>query len=196
MTLLEYPIKRFQPTLVVFLCLVVVGIYAFISVPREEDPYFKIPAFIISVILPGADPIDLERLVAKPLEDRLAELDDVKEIESTALDGVAVVVVKFEAFADAEKKYDDVQREIAAFRPSLPSGVSRLELRKFSPALVNTVQFALVSPTATYRELEDVARALGDTLKTVPGVRTAESWAFPSRELRVEVDLRRMGSCA
>lgn len=193
MTLLEYPIKRFQPTLVVFLCLVVVGIYAFISVPREEDPYFKIPAFIISVILPGADPIDLERLVAKPLEDRLAELDDVKEIESTALDGVAVVVVKFEAFADAEKKYDDVQREIAAFRPSLPSGVSRLELRKFSPALVNTVQFALVSPTATYRELEDVARALGDTLKTVPGVRTAESWAFPSRELRVEVDLRRMG---
>lgn len=192
MTLLEYPIRRFQPTLVAFLCLVALGIYAFISVPREEDPYFKISAFIISIILPGADPIDLERLVAKPIEDKLAELDDVKEIDSTVVDSVAVVVIKFEAFTDPDKKYDEVQREIAALRPSLPAEISRLEIRKFSPALVNTVQFALVSATATYRELEDLARDLKDRLKTLDGVRTAESWAFPPRELRVEVDLRRM----
>jgi len=76
MMLLEYPIRRFQPTLVAFLCLVVLGVYAFLSVPREEDPYFKISAFIISVILPGADPSDLERLVAHPLEDKLDERVD------------------------------------------------------------------------------------------------------------------------
>lgn len=192
MTLLEYPIRRFQPTLVAFLCLIALGIYAFLGVPREEDPYFKISAFIISVILPGADPIDLERLVAKPMEDRLAELDDVKEIETTVVDNVAVVVIEFEAFTDPDKKHDEVQREINALRPSLPSQISRLEIRKFSPALVNTVQFALVSATATYRELEDLARDLKDRLKAVDGVRTAESWAFPSRELRIEVDLRRL----
>jgi len=192
MSPLEYPIRRFQPTLVAFMCLVALGIYAFVNVPREEDPYFKIPAFIISVILPGADPIDIERLVAKPLEDRYAELDDVKSIETSVLDNVAVVVVEFEAFTDAEKKYEEVQRETNALRPSLPAEIARLEIRKFSPALVNTVQFALVSATATYRELEDLARALKDKLKTVEGVRTAESWAYPLRELRIEVDLRRM----
>ncbi|TFG85124.1 MAG: efflux RND transporter permease subunit, partial [Chromatiales bacterium] len=192
MSPLEYPIRRFQPTLVAFMCLVALGIYAFVNVPREEDPYFKISAFIISVILPGADPIDIERLVAKPLEDRLAELDDVKSIETSVVDNVAVVVIEFEAFTDAEKKYDEVQRETNALRPSLPGEIARLEIRKFSPALVNTVQFALVSATATYRELEDLARALKDKLKTVEGVRTAESWAYPFRELRIEVDLRRM----
>jgi multidrug efflux pump subunit AcrB len=192
MSPLEYPIRRFQPTLVAFMCLVALGIYAFMNVPREEDPYFKIPAFIISVILPGADPIDIERLVAKPLEDRYAELDDVKSIETTVLDNVAVVVVEFEAFADADRKYEEVQRETNALRPGLPTEIARLEIRKFSPALVNTVQFALVSATATYRELEDLARDLKDKLKTVEGVRTAESWAYPLRELRIEVDLRRM----
>jgi len=192
MSPLEYPIRRFQPTLVAFMCLVALGIYAFVNVPREEDPYFKIPAFIISVILPGADPIDIERLVAKPLEDRFAELDDVKSIETTVLDNVAVVVVEFEAFADAEKKYEEVQRETNALRPGLPAEIARLQIRKFSPALVNTVQFALVSETATYRELEDLARAFKDKLKSVEGVRTAESWAYPLRELRIEVDLRRM----
>ncbi|MEO7386452.1 MAG: efflux RND transporter permease subunit [Gammaproteobacteria bacterium] len=192
MTLLEYPIRQFQPTLVAFLCLVALGVYAFLAVPREEDPYFKISAFFVTVVLPGADPIDLERLVAKPIEDRLAELDDVKEIESTVRDNVAVVIVRFEAFTEPDKKYDEVQREVNALRLSLPAEISRLEIRKFSPALVNTVQFALVSETATYRELEDLARELKDRLKAVDGVRTAESWAFPARELRIEVDLRRM----
>ncbi len=196
MGLLEYPIRRFQPTLVAFLCLVVLGIYAFISVPREEDPYFKISAFIISIVLPGADPVDLERLVVKPLEDRLAELDDVKKIESTMRDGVAVVTIEFQAFTDPDKKYDEVQRETNALRPTLPAEIARLEIRKFSPALVNTVQFALVSETATYRELENLARDLKDRLKTVDGVRTAESWAFPQRELRIEIDQRRMAALA
>ena len=192
MTLLEYPIRRYQPTLVAFLCLVALGVFAFLNVPREEDPYFKISAFIVAVIVPGGDPTDLERLVAKPIEDRFAELDDVKKIETTVADSVAIVTVEFQAFTDPDKKYDEVQREVNALRPSLPAEISRLDIRKFSPALVNTVQFALVSETATYRELEDLARDFKDRLKAVSGVRTSESWAFPPRELRVEVDLRRM----
>lgn len=192
MTLLEIPIRRYQPTLVAFLCLIALGIFAFLNVPREEDPYLKISGFYVSVIVPGVDPVDLERLVAKPIEDRLAELDDVKSIETSIVDGLAVVTVKFQAFTDPDKKYDEVTREVNALRPSLPAEIARLEIRKVSPALVNIVQFALVSDTAPYRELEDLARDLKDALKTVDGVRTAETWAYPSRELRVEVDLRRM----
>lgn len=192
MSILEYGIRRYQVTLVAFLCLVVIGLFAFLNVPREEDPYFKISGFIVTAVVPGADPVDLERRVAKPIEDRFAELDDVKTLESTLLDGVAVVSVEFEAFTDPDKKYDEVTREVNALRPSLPAEITRLEIRKLSPALVNIAQFALVSETATYRELEDLARDLKDRLKTVDGVRTAESWASPPRELRVELDLRRL----
>ena len=56
MKLLEFPIRRYQFTMVAFLCLVALGWYAFTSVPREEDPYFKIPGFTIAAIYPGADP--------------------------------------------------------------------------------------------------------------------------------------------
>jgi multidrug efflux pump subunit AcrB len=192
MTLLEYPIRRWQPTLVAFLCLIALGVFAFFNVPREEDPYFKLPGFIVSVVIPGADPVDIERLVVKPLEDRVAELDDLKAIESTVVDGLATVVVRFQAWTDPEKKYDELTREVDALRPDLPAEIERLEIRKLSPGLVNIVQFALVSETAPYRELEDLARHLKDALKTVDGVRTAETWAIPRRELRVELDLRRM----
>ncbi|HEU4623627.1 MAG TPA: efflux RND transporter permease subunit [Steroidobacteraceae bacterium] len=192
MSFLEFPIRRYPFTLIVFLCLAVLGWFAFSSIPREEDPHFKIPAFFITTIYPGADPKDLERLVAKPIEDRLAELDDVKKIETTINDGVAVIGIEFQADADADKKYDEVTREVNALRPDLPQDISQLEIRKVAPSLVNTIEIALISADAPYRELEDRARELKDALKTVDGVRTAETWAYPKRELRVEVDLKRM----
>jgi len=192
MTLLEFPIKRYPFTLVIFLCLVVLGWFAFTAVPREEDPYLKFSGFIITAVNPGADPKDLERLVAKPLEDRLAELDDVYKIDTVITDGTAIVAIEFNARTDADKKYDEVTREVNALRPELPAEIARLEVRKLSPGLVNILQLALVSEDAPYRELEDYARELKDALKTVDGVRTAEAWAYPARELRVAVDLKRM----
>jgi multidrug efflux pump subunit AcrB len=191
-SLLEFPIRRYQFTLVAFMCLVAIGLYSFSSIPREEDPSFEIAGFDISAVLPGADPKDLERLVTKPLEDRLAELDDLRQMESVVADGVSFTIVEFMASTDADKKYEEVVREVNALRPTLPPELRQLHIRRFSPGLVNIVQYALVSEDAPYGELQDHARDLKDALKAVPGVRTAESWAYPPRELRIEVDLRRI----
>jgi multidrug efflux pump subunit AcrB len=192
MKLLEMPIRRHQFTLVAFLCLAVLGIYTFLSIPREEDPHIKFAAFFVTAIWPGAGPQDMERLVGKPIEDRIAELDGVHKLETTLVDGVAFVAVEFEASTDPDKKYDEMQREINALRPTLPAELASLEIKKVSPAQVNILQLALVSETASYAQLEDAARGLKDTLKAVPGIRTAESWAYPARELRIAVDLARM----
>jgi multidrug efflux pump subunit AcrB len=191
MGFLEFPIRRYQFTLVAFLCLVALGAFAFKKVPREEDPYFKIPGYTIAAIYPGADPKDLERLVAKPIEDRIAALDDVMKMETSIRDGVSFTAIEFETFVDPDKKYDEVTREINALRPDFPPE-TQIIIRRFSPGLVNTIQVALVSDDAPYRELEDYARELKDTLKTVDGVRTSETWAYPSRELRIALDLKRM----
>ncbi len=191
MSLLEFPIRRYPFTLVIFLCLVVLGWFSFVSIPREEDPTFKISGFSVAAIMPGAGPKDLERLVVKPLEDRFAELDDLRSIESTVADGISFTLVEFQAFTDPDKKYEEVVREVNALRPTLPPEIRDLIIRKFSPGLVNIVEFALVSDDAPWRELEDQARELKDALKAVPGVRTSESWAYPRRELRIELDIKR-----
>lgn len=192
MSMLEFPIRRYPFTFVTVLCLIALGVAAFRSIPREEDPNFKISAFQITAIYPGAEPREVEQLVAKPIEDRLAELDDVYKIETTNWDGAAVIFIEFAANTDADRKYDDVTRELNALRPSLPHEIARLDVRRMSPGLVNIVQVALTSEDAPYSELEDAARDLKDLLKGLPGVHTAETWAYPPRELRVQLDSGRL----
>ncbi|MGD9842044.1 MAG: efflux RND transporter permease subunit [Steroidobacteraceae bacterium] len=192
MQLLEFPIRRYQFALVAFLCLIAIGWFAFVNIAREEDPFFKTPAYSIAVIYPGADPKEIERLIVKPVEDRIAALDHVFKLETTIVDGVSIIFVQFDVSADADKKYDEVTREVAVVRDGLGNSVANITVRKWSPAYVNIVQFALVSETATYSQLEDTARDLADALKAVSGVRTAETWAYPKRELRVALNLARM----
>ena len=194
MQLLEFPIRRYQFTLVAFLCLIAIGWFSFSNIAREEDPFFKSPAYSIAVIYPGADPKEIERLIVKPVEDRIAALDDVYKLETTIVDGVSIIFIQFGVNSDADKKYDEVTREVGVVRDGLgatTTGVN-ISVRKWSPAYVNIVQFALVSADAPYSELEDTARDLADALKAVSGVRTAETWGYPKREMRVTLNLARM----
>ncbi len=192
MSLSEFSVRNFPFTLVMFGLLAALGISSLRSIPRTEDPYFPISAFSIVAVYPGADPLEMERQVTEPIEDALNEIDDVKHLFSSADDSLSVVQVEFQSEVDVAKKYDEVTREIASLRPTLPAGVTRLEVKKINPGLVNIVQIALVSDSASYGRLADLAEALEDRLEAVTGVREAKTWAYPERELRIALDFRRL----
>ena len=148
MSLLEFPLKRYQFTIIAFVLLCALGWSSFVSIPRQEDPYFPLAVFTINAVMPGAEPQDMERLIAKPIEDRITELDDLKKVESSVSDGAAQMVVQFFSNVDTEKKYDELVREVNALRPELPGELAKLEINKLNPGLVNIVQYALVSNDA------------------------------------------------
>ncbi len=188
----EFAVRRWQFTSIVFLFLIALGLYAIFSIPRQEDPSFPIPVTSIVVSFSGADPYDVERLVVDPIEDAIAELDEVKTILSSSEDGLAVLSVEFEWSVDADAKFDEVVREVSALRPRLPKEVGEILFRKENPNLVNIVQMALVSAHASPLELKQHAVRLEEVLETIPGVRRAESWAYPQPEVRVSLDLPRL----
>jgi len=189
----KFSVERWQFTLVLFGLLIAVGVNSLINIPRSEDPEFRAPVPTVVAVYPGADPQDIERLVVDPIEDAVNELDDIKRIDSRSLDGVGVVQIEFQWHTDPDDVYDEVVREVNRIRSQLPADLASLEVRKAGSGLVNIAQVALVSETAEYRELKDLAERLRDSIETVPGVRRSEAWAFPEPEVRVAVDLERMG---
>jgi multidrug efflux pump subunit AcrB len=189
----KFSVERWQFTLVLFGLLIAVGVNSLLNIPRSEDPEFRAPVPTVVAVYPGADPQDIERLVVDPIEDAVNELDDIKRIDSRSLDGVGVVQIEFQWHTDPDDVYDEVVREVNRIRSQLPADLASLEVRKAGSGLVNIAQVALVSETAEYRELKDLAERLRDSIETVPGVRRSEAWAFPEPEVRVAVDLERMG---
>ena len=192
MNLMDVAVRRPAVSILLFLLMVTLGITAYRTIPRQEDPAFPIPIYVVVAVLPGATPVDLERLVVKPIEDRMDELERVKEIDARLRGDLATVRIEFEADVDAERKYDEVLREVNAIRGELPAELALLEVRKTSSLDVGIVQVAVVSATATDAELDRLAETLEDRIAGVPGVRRAARWGEAERQVRVDLDLGRL----
>ena len=192
MKLTEFSVKNWQFTVVLFVMLAALGIASWASIPRLEDPAVDFPGFTVVAVFPGASPADLERLVVTEIEDKLNALEHVKRIRSRINSGVATVNVEFEAGEDPVRKRDEVVREVNALRPDLPSELTRLDIVGGTTLDVNILEVALVSTTAPYRQLDSLAKELQDRLAATPGVRKAERWGAPQRQVDVALDLGRL----
>jgi multidrug efflux pump subunit AcrB len=194
MNISEFSVKRFQFTIVVFLMLSALGISSLLSIPKAEDPSFPATRFAMISVLPGATPVDMERLVVDPIERHLKGLDDVKSLKTKIEDSIAVTEIEFLATVDADRKNDEVMREAGVLRAELPKELARLEVKQFKPSKVNIREFALVSDTMPYGALDALTRGVKTRFEAVPGIRTVEVSGLPKRELRIELDLERMAA--
>jgi multidrug efflux pump subunit AcrB len=194
MSLAAFAVRNRSFMIVVFGALLATGAFSLFTIPRTEDPTFPIATYSTLAVYPGANATDLEQLVVDPIEARLRELDDLEEVRSSIEDGVAVVIAEFDPAIDAERKYNEVLRELNALRPELPADLARFETVQFNAANVNIVQLALVSPAASYQSLTDQAERLTRQLARVSGVAESERWASPEREVRVAIDLARLAA--
>lgn len=192
MKISELSVKHYQFTVLMFAMLVALGITSWLSIPRGEDPTFPAPTYTIVAVYPGASPADMEQLVVDKVEERLKALDDFDEMKTSIRDGLATVRVDFNPSVDADRKYDEVQREMTALRPELPAELARFSVEKFTSANVNIAQVALLADRAPWHQLETLAQRLEDRLEAVPGVRGVETWGYPTREVQVQLDLRRI----
>ncbi len=129
MRLPEIAIKNHQFTTIIILLLVLSGIVSFVQMPRSEDPPVSKPGSSIIVVYPGASPADMEELVVSPVEEVLNELEDIKRLESTCDDGLAVINIEFLAGMDPDEKYSDVNEKINTVRNQLPEGILSSKLR-------------------------------------------------------------------
>jgi multidrug efflux pump subunit AcrB len=192
MKLLDFPVRHWQFTVVVFAMLAALGVSSWLAIPRGEDPPLYVPTFTVIAVYPGASPADIERLVVRDVEERLDALENVNKIESRIQDGVATVQVEFDFDEDPDDRYDEVLREMNSLRPELPAELAGLTVEKVTTLDVAIAQVALVSETAPYHVLDELAERLEDRLTALPGVRAAERWGVPERRVDVALDLGRL----
>ncbi len=179
-------------TWMVFIFLTIVGVRALMIMPRTENPEVTVPGSSIIVLLPGASPMDLEKMVALPVEEALNELEDIEQIISDVRDGLVVVSVEFEFNTDAEEKYDEVVQQINSIRNTLPEEILYLEMWQWSITDMAMMQLALISETAPFSELEQVADDLSKRVQKIRNIRKVTLYGLPEQEIHIDLDFEKM----
>ena len=192
MRLPKLAIDNFQFTIIVFILIIIAGISSFLTMPKTEDPVINVPGASIVVIYPGASSVDLEQLIAQPVEDAINELEDIKRIITTLQDGLAVFAVEFYFGTDANEKFDEVVQKINSVKPELPDDILELDVMEWKTSDVVILHLALVSENIEYGKLKDEAEKLKKLIQKINGVQKVEIIACPEQEVRISLDMEKM----
>jgi len=172
------------------------GLFATLVTPREEEPQIDVTMADVIVVFPGASAKDVENLVARPAEQVLSRMHGVEHVYSMAKPGMAVITVQF----DVGVKYNDavvrLYDTVHSHRDWLPPNLGVMEpvIKPRGIDDVPIVGLTFWSKDAAHSafDFQQVARAVEIELKRIKGTRDVSTIGGPDHAIRVLMDADRM----
>src|SRR5512134_623029 len=172
------------------------GLFAVLVTPREEEPQINVTMANVIVPFPGASALQVENLVATPMEKVLAEISGVEHIYSVSRPGAAVVTVQFEVGEERTEAIVRLYNAIYSNQDWRPAGVG-IGQPLVKPKGIDDVPILGLTlwtrdPTRGAHELKQVAHAVESELKRVPGTRNVYTIGGPDEIVHVTLDPQRL----
>ncbi len=172
------------------------GVFAVMVTPREEEPQIDVTMANVIVPFPGASVRDVEQTVATPAEQVLSQIAGVEHVMSTSRPGVAVMTVQFEVGVprtEALVRLHDTLRANADWLPrGLGVGEPIVKPRGIDDVPIVALTLYASDPETGAADLERVAHSLEVEIKRVRGTREVATIGGPGRAVIVELDPARM----
>src|SRR5690554_2437868 len=174
------------------------GLFAVLVTPQEEEPQINVTMANVIIPFPGAAVRDVESMVATPAEQVLSQMAGVEHVMSASQPGVAVITVQFEVGVtrnDALVKLHDTLRSNEDW---LPHGLGVLA-PIIRPMGIDDVPIVAVTlyhqnPDFGAYDLERIAHSIEAELKRVPGTREVKTIGGPGRVVRVDIEPERLSA--
>ena len=170
------------------------GVFAILMLPREEEPQIKVPMVDVSVAMPGATAHEIENRVTRPMEKLLWEIPGVEYLYSTSSPGASMVVVRFKVGSDLEQSLVRLNQKLQANYDRIPLGVSVPLIKPRTIDDVPVAALTLHSRTQDHLTLRRLAAQLDDAIKALPEVAETTLIGGVRRQLRVQVDPVKLAS--
>jgi multidrug efflux pump subunit AcrB len=175
--------SKLTPLLIVTSLLI--GLFAVLKLPREEEPQIIVPMIDVFVQMPGASAKEVEERVTRPMEKLLWEIPGVEYIYSTSSPGGSMAIVRFFVGQDEEKSIVRLNQKLLANFDLIPPGASQPLVKPRSIDDVPILALTLSSQRYGDFELRRIAAQLHDTIKQVPDVSAVTLIGGQRREIRI-----------
>jgi HAE1 family hydrophobic/amphiphilic exporter-1 len=188
MSIYKKAIDKPVTTLLIFVAVIVLGIYAFRQLPIDQFPEMDPPYITVMTTYPGASASEIETNVTRLVENSLNSVDHLKEITSTSRDNMSMVMLELEWGTDIDEVMNDVRSFVDMLKDALPSGCTNPYLFKFSSSAMPIIEFA-VTAKESYSGLEKILNDdLIPQLNRVDGIGNISVMGAPDRYVYVDID--------
>jgi multidrug efflux pump len=188
MNFLERILRMPRVVLTVMALLLVAGGISYTTLPKESFPAIDIPYFYVSVSQTGVSPGDAERLLAKPIEDRVKEVDGLVNYTTTSTTGHASVFLEFDTNTDGDKALSDIRAALDGVTSVLPADAKTPTVTEISFSGMPSINVAIYGDVPE-RALVKSAEALQDELEKLPDVQSVSISGSRKEVLAVTIDL-------
>src|SRR6476646_7018472 len=171
-----------------------IGAFAVLKLPREEEPQIIVPMVDVFVQMSGASAREVEERVTKPMEKLLWEIPGVEYIYSTSSPGMSTAIVRFLVGQDEEKAIVRLNQKLAANLDLIPPGASQPLVKPRSIDDVPILALTFWSKRYTDFELRRIAAQVDDTIKQTPDVSAVALSGGQRREIRITLNQARLAA--
>lgn len=180
-------LKKRAFTYLVMAALSLGGVASLFAIPKESAPEVIIPMGIVTTTLRGASAADTERLITDPIEDEIANIENMDKVLSSSLEGLSMITAQFISNADIDESIASLKEAVDRAKSELPAEADEPIVTKINfaeqPMLILSVSIDL-SPA----ELARLGDELEDDLMNVKGVSQVAVSGTRKREVAVVVD--------
>jgi multidrug efflux pump subunit AcrB len=170
------------------------GIFAILMLPREEEPQIKVPMIDVLVAMPGAEPKEVENRATRPMEKLLWEIPGVEYLYSTVMPGANMTVVRFKVGEDLEKSLVKLNQKLQTNFDRIPIGVTPPLIKPRTIDDVPILALTFHSDKYDHLTLRRIAAQVDDLVKTVPEVAETTLIGGARRQVRVQLDPQRLAA--
>ena len=182
---------------VMMLIILLSGISAYFSMPRENFPEIKETKIYISSIYPGNTAEDVEKLITTPLEDVLKTISNVVEITSTSQEDVSMIIVEFDEDIEVElakqKVKDEIETEISGEDWPTFNG-AKVDPNVFDLSMSEEMPILNINISGDYpvKKLKEYGEYLEDEIENLSEIKQVDIRGAQEREVEVAVDIYKM----
>ena len=180
------------------LILFLMGVFAAMITPREEEPQIDVTMANVFVPFPGASARDVETLVSTPAEQVFSRVKGVEHVYSVSRPGMSVITVQYEVGVPNQEAVLRLLETVHSYRdwvrPELGVQEPVVKPKGIDDVPIVSLTFSRPGEDSDGLDLLQVAQAVEVELKRIPGTRDVSTIGGPQRVIRVAMDVGRMNS--
>lgn len=192
MAIYKTAVQKPVTTALIFVAVIVMGIYSYIGLPIDQFPEMDPPYATVLITYPGTSASEMETNVTKVLENSLNSVDHLKEMTSQSKDNMSMVTLEFEWGSNMDEATNDIRSYVDMAKDNLPDGVSNPVIFKMSTSMIPVIQYAFTadeSYPALDKLLDD---EIVPRLNRVDGIGNLTVVGAPERRVYVYCDQKKL----